>query len=65
MDSSPIKFGTSGWRGVIAEDFTYANVRLAVRAIAEHAMHDRGIRSNPRPIRGPADIMEILELARA
>lgn len=37
MDSSPIKFGTSGWRGVIAEDFTYANVRLAVRAIAEHA----------------------------
>jgi maleylacetate reductase len=35
------------------------------RAIAEHAMHDRGIRSNPRPIRDPADIMEILELARA
>jgi maleylacetate reductase len=34
------------------------------RAIAESAMHDRGIRSNPRPIRDPADIMEILELAR-
>ena len=33
---SPIKFGTSGWRGLIAEDFTFANVRLAVRAIAEH-----------------------------
>src|SRR5260370_27920415 len=36
MRSSPIKFGTSGWRGLIAEDFTFANVRLAVHAIAEH-----------------------------
>jgi phosphoglucomutase len=35
--TSPIKFGTSGWRGVIAEDFTFANVRLALTAIAEHA----------------------------
>src|SRR6266699_1490241 len=33
---SPVKFGTSGWRGVIAEDFTFANVRLALTAIAEH-----------------------------
>src|SRR5712664_1357882 len=33
---SPIKFGTSGWRGLIADDFTFSNVRLAVRAIAEH-----------------------------
>ena len=36
MGSSPIKFGTSGWRGLIADDFTFANVRLAVTAIAEH-----------------------------
>ncbi|HUI74163.1 MAG TPA: phosphoglucomutase/phosphomannomutase family protein [Candidatus Acidoferrum sp.] len=33
---SPIKFGTSGWRGLIADDFTFANVRLAVTAITEH-----------------------------
>jgi maleylacetate reductase len=33
------------------------------RAIAEHTMHDRGIRTNPRPIRGPEDIEEILNLA--
>jgi alpha-D-glucose phosphate-specific phosphoglucomutase len=33
---SPIKFGTSGWRGLIAEEFTFANVRLALTAIAEH-----------------------------
>jgi phosphoglucomutase len=36
MGSSPIKFGTSGWRGLIADDFTFANLRLAVTAIAEH-----------------------------
>src|SRR5260370_19827956 len=36
MSNSPIKFGTSGWRGVIADDFTFANVRLALTAIAEH-----------------------------
>ena len=33
---SPIKFGTSGWRGLIADDFTFASVRVAVTAIAEH-----------------------------
>jgi phosphoglucomutase len=36
MAPSPIKFGTSGWRGLIADDFTFANVRLAVAAISEH-----------------------------
>jgi phosphoglucomutase len=36
VTSSPIKFGTSGWRGLIADDFTFATVRLAVTAIADH-----------------------------
>src|SRR2546427_9782766 len=36
MGASPIKFGTSGWRGLIADDFTFANVRLAVAAISGH-----------------------------
>jgi len=36
MTTSPIKFGTSGWRGLIADDFTFANVRLAMNAICEH-----------------------------
>ena len=30
-----IKFGTSGWRGIIARDFTFDNVRLAAQGIAE------------------------------
>ena len=34
------------------------------QAIAEHTMHDAGVRANPRPIKGPADIVEILELAK-
>ena len=33
------------------------------QAIAEHTMHDGGVRVNPRPIEGPQDIVEILELA--
>jgi maleylacetate reductase len=37
--------------------------REQFQAIAEHTMHDRGVRSNPRPINGPEDIVEILELA--
>src|SRR6266566_4213336 len=36
MGASPIKFGTSGWRGLIADDFTFVNVRLAVAAISGH-----------------------------
>src|SRR5579871_2818780 len=31
-----IKFGTSGWRAVMAEEFTFANVRRAVVGIARY-----------------------------
>ena len=37
---SVIKFGTDGWRGVIADDFTYANVRTAAAAIAQYVLAD-------------------------
>jgi len=33
-----IKFGTDGWRGVIAEDFTDENVRKVVHAIARYVV---------------------------
>ncbi len=41
-----IKFGTSGWRAVMAEEFTFANVRLAVSGIARYvaAQKPRGAR---------------------
>lgn len=31
-----ITFGTSGWRAIVAEDFTFANVKIATAAIAQH-----------------------------
>jgi phosphomannomutase len=35
---STIKFGTDGWRGVIAEDFTFANVCKVACAIARYVV---------------------------
>jgi phosphoglucomutase len=34
--ATQIKFGTSGWRAVMAEEFTFANVRRAVGGIARY-----------------------------
>lgn len=31
-----IRFGTSGWRGIFCEDFTFDNVRVVCQAIADH-----------------------------
>ena len=39
---SAIKFGTDGWRAVIAEDYTFENVRLCAQAIAEY-LGDTGL----------------------
>ena len=33
-----IKFGTDGWRGVIADDFTFENVRRAAGAVAAYIL---------------------------
>ncbi|HEY6447379.1 MAG TPA: phosphoglucomutase/phosphomannomutase family protein [Acidobacteriaceae bacterium] len=38
MTKSPVKFGTDGWRGVIADDFTFENVRAAAAAIASYVL---------------------------
>jgi len=38
-ESTIVKFGTDGWRGIIADDFTYANVRVAARAIALYVLN--------------------------
>jgi alpha-D-glucose phosphate-specific phosphoglucomutase len=40
-----IKFGTSGWRGLIARDFTFDQVRLATQAIAQYL---KGELENPQ-----------------
>lgn len=38
---TPIKFGTSGWRAVMAEEFTFANVHRAVNGIARYVVAQR------------------------
>ena len=39
--ATQIKFGTSGWRAVMAEEFTFANVRRAVSGIARYVKSER------------------------
>ena len=36
MAAQQIKFGTDGWRGVIADDFTFGNVRRVAQATAQY-----------------------------
>ena len=43
--SSAIKFGTSGWRAIVADEFTVANIRLAVAGIATY------VKTQPEPHR--------------
>lgn len=38
MSANEIKFGTDGWRGVIAEDYTFENVRRVAGAIAAYVL---------------------------
>ena len=42
-----IKFGTDGWRAIIAEDFTFANVRVVAQSVAlyfkEEGLAQRGL----------------------
>ncbi len=34
--NATIKFGTDGWRGIIAQDFTFDNVRICAQAVADY-----------------------------
>jgi phosphoglucomutase len=36
LAKTKIKFGTSGWRGIIADDFTFSNVRIVLQAISNY-----------------------------
>src|ERR1700758_3233721 len=39
--TTQIKFGTSGWRAVMAEDFTFVNVRRTVEGIARYVVSQK------------------------
>ena len=38
-----IKFGTSGWRAVIADDFTFANVKRVTNAVCSYLKNNPGL----------------------
>ncbi len=40
-----IEFGTDGWRGVIAEDFTFASARVVAHAIARYVVRGEDART--------------------
>jgi alpha-D-glucose phosphate-specific phosphoglucomutase len=52
-----IKFGTSGWRGIIARDFTFDNARLATQGIAEYLSK---VQSPKSKVQGPESKVVIL-----
>ena len=41
---SSIKFGTDGWRGIIADDFTFANARTVAQAISRYVVRGEDAR---------------------
>jgi phosphoglucomutase len=43
--ATQIKFGTSGWRAVMAEEFTFANVQRAVHGIARYVASQKSNRA--------------------
>src|ERR1700689_4550882 len=51
MPHPQIKFGTDGWRGLIADDFTFSNVRIAAQAVAAY-LHSRSGSDKEDPAQG-------------
>ncbi len=47
-----IKFGTDGWRGVIAEDFTFENVRKVAQAMADYVQKTEAAKGKPQVVVG-------------
>ncbi|MCA9844531.1 MAG: phosphoglucomutase/phosphomannomutase family protein [Dehalococcoidia bacterium] len=42
MNDNPIRFGTDGWRALIADTFTFENVRACAKAAAQHFRDTQG-----------------------
>lgn len=49
-----IKFGTSGWRGIISDDFTFDNVKIVCQAIAVFLKSKKDLKGKPVIIGGDA-----------
>ena len=42
---TPIRFGTDGWRAIIAEDYTFANLERVAQAYADYIHHQNSLAS--------------------
>jgi phosphomannomutase len=40
----PFRFGTDGWRGILADDFTFENAAIAARAVGQTFRPKKGLR---------------------
>src|SRR5437588_2264734 len=58
-----IKFGTSGWRGIMADDFTLGNVRRAVTGIARYVRSQKPVGARVIVGRDPRFLGETLAAA--
>lgn len=46
LETDRIKFGTDGWRGIIADDYTFDNVRACAQGVAAYH-HAQGLQAEP------------------
>ncbi len=42
---TPIRFGTDGWRAIIAEDYTFANLERVAQAYADYINNQHSLAS--------------------
>jgi phosphomannomutase len=49
----PIRFGTDGWRGLIAEEFTFANLERVAQAYAQHLLKEHEATKDDPAAAGP------------
>jgi alpha-D-glucose phosphate-specific phosphoglucomutase len=47
-----IRFGTDGWRAVIADTFTFSNLRLVAQAVADYVKNDLSPNGHPEVVVG-------------
>ena len=57
MNPTTIKFGTAGWRALIARDFTFENVRLCSQGVAEYLKRELADAQSPIHGRKPEVII--------
>jgi alpha-D-glucose phosphate-specific phosphoglucomutase len=50
MTEKSIQFGTDGWRGIIADQFTFENVKVVTQGVCEYLEHKAGGDSHQRKV---------------